>query len=224
MPTIAKIIGLLGLSLLSGVRAGDGKCNGEIFQWPVKSLCYALAPNTQKSWHCMWWTMEKLSGWPHVPRQPNVTCDDITWDCDSSLICSAMLEYDCYGPTECWGTPSDRKVVRDCILRKCPVQAEVGEKLIKEKRGQCNITGYSPLPAQREPTLWHGMRLNEDVAAVHWPSPALAASALVAAGTAFVTLAVFVGIVVTRRLRARQVAITRDSSEEELSFIEDVTS
>lgn len=169
----ALIPALFSLALIVRVAADGATCEGQAFKWPVQTLCWGLA-NEVKSYHCMWYTMEQLSGWPDTPRTPKIACDEIDIDCDSSLICSVMLEYHCRGPTDCWGTDQDRQVATNCIRKKCPKEAQAADDSISKGDGhphgavpQCPITGYSAKATPRAPTLWKGMRLWH----VNWKLP-----------------------------------------------------
>lgn len=183
-----------------------------------------------------------MSGWPNTPRVPAVKCEDIDIDCDSSLICSAMLEYECVGPTDCWGNDEDRRVMQECLRSKCPVEAKVADDMIKTGSSQCPITGFTPSDQPRAPTLWHGQRLFSDsmecegtdcktacngpncarkpIAAAEvaraWPAPAFMASALLAAAVAVMAIMV-VAVARTRKVgRSGELRAFADDAESEL--------
>lgn len=122
---------LIAAPLLAHGEDNDGHplCNGGKSKIPTGLLCWSTADG-EKGYKCMWYTMEVLSGWPVEPRAPGLTCDDLQIDCESSYICSVLLQYAGVGPMESFGEDPDRGIAADCLRKQCPAQAALADPVI----------------------------------------------------------------------------------------------
>jgi len=75
--------------------------------------------------------MEMLSGWPSPQRTPGLTCSDIEIDCDSSFVCTVLLEYRGLGPMKHFGEDHDRAIAAECLISQCPKEAALAEVVIE---------------------------------------------------------------------------------------------
>lgn len=92
----------------------------------------------------MWYTMEMLSGWPSPQRVPGLTCSDIEIDCNSSFICTVLLEYRGLGPMVHFGEDHDREIAAECLISQCPKEAALAEAVIEGRPGaKCPRTHFS---------------------------------------------------------------------------------
>lgn len=124
-----------------GVNDGHPLCNGTTSNWPWL-LCWDTTRG-DKSYRCMWYTMEVLSGWPQEPRTPSQTCDDLHIDCESSYVCTVLLQYAGVGPEVSFGEDSDRAIAASCLRRQCPSQAALADAVIAGVPGSsCPHTHY----------------------------------------------------------------------------------
>mmetsp|Transcript_139898 Transcript_139898/g.256769 ORF Transcript_139898/g.256769 Transcript_139898/m.256769 type:complete len:352 (+) Transcript_139898:72-1127(+) len=133
----------------SGENDGHPLCNGTTSNWPW-ILCWDTARG-DKSYRCMWYTMEVLSGWPQEPRTPSLKCSDLHFDCESSYVCTVLLQYAGVGPAVSFGEDSDRAIAASCLRKHCPSQAALADGVIAGVPGlSCPHTHYVASNASRE--------------------------------------------------------------------------
>jgi len=216
MASAYMFVALLGFSMTLEISSESSGCAGATWVFPSQTLCWAPPASagfgTTPSYHCMWFTMEKLSGWPNTPRKPEFTCDELTFDCEHSLICTVLLEYQCIGPGPCWGTDEDRSRAEACLRQKCPAQAAAADQA-RDSKTACPVSGMVAGPKVKR-TLWNGMY---DATMPHIRMSSKTPWTLVAAGTGgFVALMIVAAFAIRQRRRTGASRVIAVTDEEEI--------